>query len=68
VPEGSVDDAGAQLPITALAARKQYFSDQVIAQDGVAAYPYAVGLLRRLRRNQALTAVVASRRNGVEGL
>lgn len=68
LPEGSVGDSEAQLTVMALAARKQSYFDQVIARDGVTAFPDAVRLLRRLQRNHVPTAVVTSSRNCVEVL
>ena len=68
LPKGSARDAKEKLTIRALAARKQHFFDQVIAKDGVTAFPDAVRLLRRLHTNHVPTAVVTSSRNCVQVL
>lgn len=49
--------------VRSLAARKQYFFDRQLEENGVSAYPDAVTLLRRLRAQGIPTAVVTSSRN-----
>lgn len=49
--------------VQSLAARKQYFFDRQLEEDGVSAYPDAVTLLHRLRAQGIPTAVVTSSRN-----
>jgi beta-phosphoglucomutase family hydrolase len=68
LPEGSARDAKDKLTIRALAERKQYYFDQVIAKDGVTAFPDAVRFLRRLHTQHVPTAVVTSSRNCVKVL
>jgi beta-phosphoglucomutase family hydrolase len=68
LPEGSANDAEDRLTIRTLAARKQYYFDQVIAQDGVAAFSDAARLLRWLREAKVPTAIVTSSRNCTEVL
>ncbi|MEO7007175.1 MAG: beta-phosphoglucomutase family hydrolase [Terrimesophilobacter sp.] len=49
--------------VQSLAARKQYFFDQQLDENGVSAYPDAVTLLHRLRARGIPTALVTSSRN-----
>ncbi|MGO4103695.1 beta-phosphoglucomutase family hydrolase [Leifsonia sp. YAF41] len=49
--------------VQSLAARKQYFFDRELRENGVSAYPDAVTLLHRLRAQGIPTAVVTSSRN-----
>jgi beta-phosphoglucomutase family hydrolase len=67
LPEGEpglqADELGVQPTIASLAARKQALFDDRLAADGALAFPDAVALLRRLRRQGVPTAVVTSSRN-----
>ncbi|TFC25648.1 beta-phosphoglucomutase family hydrolase [Cryobacterium sp. TMT1-3] len=67
LPEGTEHrplGATATPTVQSLAARKQYFFDQEVDENGVRAYPDAVTLLHRLRARGIPTAVVTSSRNG----
>jgi len=66
LPEGTEGPALAldgSPTVRSLAARKQYFFDRQLDENGVSAYPDALTLLHRLRARGIPTAVVTSSRN-----
>lgn len=63
IAEGSIADSPSAVTVHGLAKRKQSIFDEIIAADGVRAFPDAVRLLERLKRDAVPTALVTSSRN-----
>jgi beta-phosphoglucomutase family hydrolase len=63
LPEGAPDDPVTAPTVCGLGNRKDALFGQVLEQDGVAAYPGSLALLRRLKEQGIPMAVVSSSRN-----
>ncbi len=63
LPIGGPSDPPGSQTVWALAARKNRLFEEVIASEGVRAFPSAVALITRLRRGGIRTAVVSASRN-----
>jgi alpha,alpha-trehalase len=63
LPEGSPDDPPTRETVCGVGNRKNDLVNEVIASDGVEAYPGSVALVRRLRAEGLRTAVVTSSTN-----
>jgi len=68
LPEGNEADPPEQESVHSLGMRKDAFVKEVMARDGVAAYPTSTALVRRLRAQGFKIAVVASSHNCEEAL
>jgi len=62
-PEGQAGDSPGTLTVTGLAARKQQIFTELLATAGVAVFPDALALLRRLLGAMVPTALVTASRN-----
>ncbi|MBW2418891.1 MAG: beta-phosphoglucomutase family hydrolase [Deltaproteobacteria bacterium] len=63
LPEGEEDDPPESESVRGLGLRKDGFVKEVMARDGVEAYPTSVELVRKLREQGFRTAVVSSSHN-----
>ncbi len=68
LPEGSPDDAGTELTVCGLGNRKNDAFGQVLAEEGVEAYPGSLALLEQLRASQMKMAIVSSSKNAPDVL
>ncbi|TFB71574.1 beta-phosphoglucomutase family hydrolase [Cryobacterium glaciale] len=63
LPEGTVSDGSEQLTVNGLALRKQALFERELSHQGVHVFPDAVHLVRELRSENMLIALVTSSRN-----
>ncbi|WP_454852347.1 beta-phosphoglucomutase family hydrolase [Promicromonospora soli] len=66
LPDGAPDDTSGMMTVHGLAARKQELFTDLIARQGVVAFPSTVALLHRLRAEGVLTGLVTASRNASE--